>query len=404
MRFMHFADAHLDYWQYHLEERAKDIARAFYTACSEAAEARCDLVLIAGDLFHKRAPDARTLLQSIRALLVLRKFGITVLIVPGNHDGPSRSGEVTWLSVLNNLGYLTMLDVSIADGQLWLGSSAIYETDKIRVVGVPYLGAALPRLIPQIAEQLSPLERKYTVLLTHAGLEGEMPGFREPLTMDDLEPLRTLVDYVALGHLHKPFQRDGWVFNPGSLEALSVDETAYAGGWYLVDVDTNQRHRVLHVPYKGRRPLRRLQVDVGEYQNPEQLRQAIAVLSIEQCDVREYGAMLELTLLGQLQFARAVLDLRLLAQVLAGDLEPLKTWVRDRTSLQQIEISTDEGLTRAAIEEQVLHQLLGRDARYAGHVAPLARLASEIKAMALAGAQKESIWDHLLAHSIVKEG
>lgn len=404
MKFMHFADPHLDYRQYHLEERAKDIARAFYTACSAAAEARCDLILIAGDLFHRRAPDPRAQLQAILALAVVRKLGIPVVVVAGNHDGPGPSGQLPWLAVLANLGYIILLDVSIADGQLWLGSSSIYETDEIRVVGLPYLGAALPRLIPQIAEQLSPLERKYTVLLTHAGLEGEMPGFRQPLTMDDLKPLRGLVDYVALGHLHKPFERDGRVFNPGSLEALSVDETAYAGGWYIVNVDSSQRQMVSHTPYKGRRPFRHLHLDIGECQNPDQLRQAVAALSIEQLDVREYGPMLELTLLGQLQFARAALDLPLLAQVLAGDLQPLKTWVRDRTSLEQIEISTDEGLTRTAMEEQVLHQLLERDTRYIGHERALVGLASEIKGMALAGVQKESIWHHLVLHPMIKGG
>lgn len=398
MRFGHIADLHLGYNQYNLEARAQDIARAFWTACSEAVKSKCSLMLIAGDLFHKRTTNSKTFLQAIGALSIVRKAGILTIIVPGNHDGPWRSGERTWLSVLDSLGYFTLLDVSIQSGQLNL-EKAIYETEEIRVVGIPYLGAALPRIIPQIVEQLSQLPRKYTVLMLHAGLEGEVPGFRAVLTKEDLEPLRPYVDYVAMGHIHKPFEHDNRIFNPGSLEALAADETEYEGGWYLVDVDGKQ-HTAKHILYEERRPFRRLRLDVSKYQNAEQLRKAAAILGKQQEDLSGRGAMLELSLLGKLQFVRVALDIPSLANVLADDLEPLKMWIRDRTDLEQIEIAAEEGLSRSQMEEQILGQLIGHDAHYVEQGPELSQLAAELKAAVLAGEDGEDVWNMAINYNI----
>lgn len=401
MRFGHMADPHLGYNQYNLEARAKDIARAFWTICNEAVKAQCDLLLISGDLFHKRTTDSKTFLQAIGALSVVRKAGILTIIVPGNHDGPWRSGERTWLSVLDNLGYSLLLDVSIQNGQLDL-KKAIYETEGIRVVGIPHLGAALPRLIPQIVEQLSQLPRKYTVLMLHAGLEGEIPGFRAALTLEDLKLLRPYVDYVAMGHIHKPFEHDNWIFNPGSLEALAADETEYEGGWYLVDVDGKQ-HTARHVPYEERRPLRRLRLDVSEYQNAEQLREAAAILGKQQEDLSGKGAMLELSLLGKLRFARVALDIPSLADTLVGDLEALKVWIRDRTDLEQIEIAAEEDLSRSQMEEQILNQLIKQDARYVEQKSELAQLAMGVKVAVLAGEDGEDVWNRIMMQDVKRD-
>lgn len=401
MKFSHTADAHLGYHQYNLEARAKDIARAFWTVCNKAVKSKCDLLLISGDLFHKRTTDSKTFLQAIGALSMVRKAGILAIAVPGNHDCPWRSGGQTWLSVLDSLGYLLLLDVSIEKGRLSL-EKAIYETEGIRVVGIPFLGTALPHIIPQIVEQLSQLPRKYTVLMLHAGLEGEMPGFRAVLTLKDLEPLRPYVDYVAMGHIHKPFKHGDWIFNPGSLEALAADEMEYKGGWCLVDVDGEQ-HTARHIPYKGRRPFRRLRLDIGEYQNAEQLRKAATALGEQQQDLSGKGVMLELSLVGKLQFARTALDIPLLASALAGDLEPLKVWIRDRTDLEQIEIVAEEGLGRLQMEEQILGQLIEQDARYIEQKSELAQLATEIKVAVLTEEDSEDVWNRVMMQNTTRD-
>ena len=35
------------------------------------------------------------------------------------------------------------------------------------------------------------------------------------LPIRQLMPIRPYADYVALGHIHKPFEMDAWIHNPG---------------------------------------------------------------------------------------------------------------------------------------------------------------------------------------------
>ena len=183
MRFMHLADAHLGYRQYHSDERARDFARAFRQMSETAIAERCELVLIAGDLFHGLAMDPRTFLQAVGALEPLRDDGIDVVAIAGNHDRARTSHGLTWLHALQELGLLRLLEIGIEDGELSL-EKAIYETDDIRVIGFPYVAAALPQLLNQLRDYLSMgMLPKFTVLMLHAGLEGVIPAFRAALTM-----------------------------------------------------------------------------------------------------------------------------------------------------------------------------------------------------------------------------
>src|SRR5690606_37900417 len=109
----------------------------------------------------------------------------------------------------------------------------------------PWLGAAAARVLGEVADALDALEAgetRCTVLVTHTGVEGQMPNMPGGLTFKQLEPLRGRVNYLALGHLHKPYEVDHWIYNPGSLETCSFDEMLYKRGCYLVDVTPDGQH------------------------------------------------------------------------------------------------------------------------------------------------------------------
>ena len=87
MRFIHIADVHLgvtpDKGKPWSEKRGEEIEASFYRLLSEAARQKMDLILIAGDLFH-RAPLKRELKElSYRLSLVAPT---QVVIMAGNHD------------------------------------------------------------------------------------------------------------------------------------------------------------------------------------------------------------------------------------------------------------------------------------------------------------------------------
>ena len=84
-----------------------------------------------------------------------------------------------------------------------------------------------------------------TVLLLHAGPEylvHEGGGFDR----ESLEFLHNLVDYLALGHIHKPMNYHNWAVNPGTAENIRLEEAAYGlkgggtlnRGMAMVKIDT----------------------------------------------------------------------------------------------------------------------------------------------------------------------
>jgi len=384
MRFMHLADVHLGYRQYGSEERGRDFAHAFHRVCLEAFDEECDLMLVAGDLFHKTTMDPRTWLQAVSALDQVRDAGLKVLAIAGNHDRSWRSESLNWLHALEELGYLQLLDVGIEDGELELGPRSIYETDEIRVVGIPYLGMGLPHIIPQLAGQLAAMPRKYTVLMLHAGLAGEMPGFRASLSMEILAPLRGLVDYVALGHLHKPFERDGWVYNPGSLETVSIDEAQWEDrGYYLVDVEDGKA-RVERVP-THKRTFIPIPYPVDAYRNPSRFYLGLTdrVMNIEHHKAPTLNPVVELRLQGVLQFDRASLEIPRIKEILENAFQPIVCRIRDMTESDGAEIIVGENLSRVELERQVVHGLVERDSQREPHADAWTSLVLELRDMAL---------------------
>src|SRR5258707_13786813 len=91
---------------------------------------------------------------------------------------------------------------------------------------------------------------EYRLLSMHTGVDGIVPRVQRLPTMAQFQPLRRCVDYLALGHVHKPFEFDGWMYNPGSTETWGAEEAAWEDrGYYFVEIDTDDTERIID-PYK----------------------------------------------------------------------------------------------------------------------------------------------------------
>jgi len=392
MRFMHLADAHLGYRQYNSDERARDFARAFQQMCERAISERCELLLIAGDLFHSSAMDPRTFLQAVGALEPLWEQGIDVVAIAGNHDRARKSHGLNWLHALQELGLLTLLEVGIENGELSL-EHAIKIVGGARVVGIPYVGMGLAPLLDQVRDCLSvvvPDLPMFTILLLHAGLEGEIPGFRAALTMETLEPLCPYVDYVALGHIHKPFERDDWLYNPGSLETVSIDETKWEHrGGIIVEIEDGliTGPPIIEWAIPDRRPFVQLELGVDTFRDPEALYRFHALTSKDHAQLRaeEIGQkpVVELRLQGCLQFDRSGLELSRIEQIIEDTYHPLLVRIRDLTETDASEVTVSEDATRAEIERQVVRELVARDAGRKEHADAWTAMLLDIKDMAV---------------------
>src|ERR1051326_1144771 len=244
-RFIHLADVHLGYDQYGSKDRYNDFAKAFQAILDEAIQRKVDAVLIAGDLFNKRAIDAQTLIQAYDCLQKLKEQRLPVIAIEGNHDRSYYRDGRSWLQFLAWQNLLALLNPIMRDGVPELahwrpatqrGAYTGLCDGRLRIYGLPWFGASTARVIESFAGALRQARAdedeqgvEYRALLMHTGIEGIVPQMHGLPTQAQLEPLHGLVDYLALGHVHKPFERDDWIYNPGSTETCGAEESVEPG-------------------------------------------------------------------------------------------------------------------------------------------------------------------------------
>jgi DNA repair protein SbcD/Mre11 len=408
-RILHVADVHLGNQQYGLDERFNDFGRAFFAVVDYALKERVDVVIIAGDLFHKHAIDPLTLIQAVTGLGKLQDAGIPVVAVEGNHDRASYHDVHSWLHFLASQKHLILLSPTFEEAGVsfapWNGRTGGYvEVGELRIYGIPYLGAALPKVLAGLgAWFVSAVERPaYAVLAMHAGLEGVVPHASGTVSMEQLQPIRPHVDYVAMGHLHKSFLRGDWLYNPGSLETCGTDEAAWVRGVYDVRIDTDQTpaHTATLVPIP-RRAFHLLRFAVDGHDTPGALYDAVgAFLSANPCPPGPDGRppIVDLVLHGRLGFDRMALDLAFLEERLTEAYSPLHARVRNEATATGVAVTSEGSSARAELEHQVLVDLFSRDARFRAQADLWALAAAEVKDLVLAGASPVTVVDRIRLH------
>jgi len=212
MRFFHTADIHLgafpdsDFpWG---EERRTEIWESFRRLIQKAENEKIDLLLIAGDLFHRQP-----LMRELKELNYL--FGkltkTKVVLIAGNHDYLKQDSYYRTFEWNKNVTFLygpacekkTILDLNT---EIY-GFS--YHTREITE-------RLYDKLQPEPTEAL-------TILLAHGGDEKHIPLDKKRLQMSDF-------DYIALGHIHKPqiLTEDRMIY-AGALEPLDKNDTGVHG-------------------------------------------------------------------------------------------------------------------------------------------------------------------------------
>jgi DNA repair exonuclease SbcCD nuclease subunit len=419
-RFIHLADIHLGYDQYGSKDRYNDFARAFQDILDDAVRRDVDAVLIAGDLFNKRAIDAQTLIQAYDCLQKLKEQHIPVIAIEGNHDRSYYRDGRSWLQFLAWQKLLYLLSPIMRDGTPVLahwnpntlrGAYIDLLDGRLRIYGLPWFGASTARVIESFADALRQAQAEeeqqgveYRALLMHTGIEGIVPQMHGLPTQAQLEPLHGLVDYLGLGHVHKPFERDGWIYNPGSTETCGAEESDWKDrGYYYVEVDTDgmpaddsavegQKHRALHLTNR-RRPFYRFSFRVDGLGTPESLESQFEDFCRRQAREgadADLEPVVHITLNGVLDFDAGSLDLLRLEELVEQHFRPLIRRVHNLT--HDIDFDPDsEGLdgrnrdTWHQLEHKIFQDMLSRDARYLPAAKEWATTVSEMKQLALQG-------------------
>lgn len=417
--FIHIADTHLGYEQYGVRERFNDFSRAFWDIMDEAADREVDFVVIAGDLFNKRAIDAQTLIHAIEGLKKLKEKGIPVLAIEGNHDRSYYRDGISWLQFLCHQQYLTLIAPRMRNGapvlapwdpNTMLGSHVDLLDGRLRVYGLPWQGAATLRSMEGLAQALEAARAEedaagieYRLLMMHTGLEGIVPRIQGLPSMSQFQPLRQYVDYLALGHVHKPYEFDGWMYNPGSTETCGAEEAAWENrGYYFVQIDTDAPeriidpakqapyHRALHLQSK-RRPFVRHDLRVDGLSDPNAIYTRLEDYCQREGPLHQEDSMsplVQIHLVGTLAFDAGSLDHTYMEEIVRNHFQPLYVRVDNNTNDQDYipdggDLDGRDRSTWHELERRIFEDLVSRDNRFLPEKEQWSTVLADLKKMAL---------------------
>lgn len=238
MKFIHAADIHLDsplsglsaYPDAPVEMLRTATRDAFTNLVSAAIDEQVDFLVIAGDLYDGTWKDHNTGIYFSKEMGRLKKAGIPVYLLFGNHDADS---EMTKKLQLPDNVYT-------------------FESRKASTFRLDALGVALHgRSFKEAAttENLAtgyppPIPGMLNIGVLHTALEGNAAhASYAPCTLEQLHAHG--YHYWALGHVHdyQVWQGAATIVFPGNLQGRHIRETG-AHGAVLVSADESGVHKV----------------------------------------------------------------------------------------------------------------------------------------------------------------
>jgi DNA repair protein SbcD/Mre11 len=279
MRLMHTSDWHLGRSLHGTDLLAEQEAVLAQLADVVRAE-RVDAVLVAGDVYDRAVPSADATALLDRTLNRLVAAGAAVVMTPGNHDSARRLNYGSGLFA--RAGVHVRAETPRLDEPVLLAD----EHGEVAIYGIPYLEPevarhelGLPEARGHEAVLRAAMERVRTdlflrpgvrsVVLAHAFVGGAEPSESErDICVGGVDRVPEAVfdgvDYVALGHLHRPQSLTDRMRYSGSPLPYSFAEAGHGKQAWLVDLDAGGLCGVRPVALPVPRPLTVLTGELAE--------------------------------------------------------------------------------------------------------------------------------------------
>ena len=309
MKLLHFSDAHIDMANYGRHDpatglplRVLDFLKSLDTIVDTAIHEKVDLVIFAGDAYRDRSPAPTFQREWGRRIMRLSQARIPTLLLIGNHDISPAMGRAT---AIQEFDTLQVPFVRLLAKPELLGPADLWDLP-LQVIAVPWIsrsglmaslelsaekpGEIFTGLESRISDLVESLLAKAdpslpTILTAHTSVEGAKYGAERMVMLGaDLVIPASLVkdkrlDYVALGHIHKPQNLNGPgpdpedktpyahppVIYPGSIERVDFGEAADDKFFIVAEVAKGET-RVEWRKLIGVRPFldRRISLQSGE--------------------------------------------------------------------------------------------------------------------------------------------
>lgn len=283
MKLLHFADAHIDMANYGRHDpatglplRVLDFLKSLDTIVEAAIDEKMDMVIFAGDAYKDRSPAPTFQREWGRRVIRLSQAGIPTFLLVGNHDMSPAVGRA---HAVQEFDTLQIPHVRVLQQPCFLSADELGLP--VQMIAIPYISrsglmAALEVSGADKAEVFSEIEKRLTdllmewlenadqslpvILTAHASVQGASYGSERTVMLgsDFVLPASLVkdkrLDYVALGHIHKPQNLNGPgpdpkdktvymhppVIYPGSIERVDFGEAKDDKFFVIAEVEKGQ--------------------------------------------------------------------------------------------------------------------------------------------------------------------
>ncbi len=271
MKLLHFADAHIDMANYGRHDpetglplRVLDFLKSLDTIVDAAIAQRVDMVIFAGDAYKDRSPAPTFQREWGKRIIRLSQAKIPTLLLVGNHDLSPAIGrahaiqefdtlQVPFIKVLDKPQFLKPGDLWDVPVQViampWITRSGLMANLEMSAAEPSEIFSSLEsRISGLIEEYINEADKNLPLILTaHASVEGATFGMERMVMLgSDLVLPTSLVkdprlDYVAMGHIHKPQDVNEGnhppVIYPGSIERIDFGEAKDDKFYIIAEVE-----------------------------------------------------------------------------------------------------------------------------------------------------------------------
>jgi DNA repair exonuclease SbcCD nuclease subunit len=216
------------------------------------------------------------------------------------------------------------------------------------------------------------------------------------LTIDSLNKLKEVTDYIGLGHTHMHYEIDSWAFNPGSIEVTNISEYRETRGAFVVEVAEDNSLTATHVTDYLHRPFQRLAFDVTSFSDTKAITEALLEKIGREARMVEEGSpapIIEIALTGQLGFPNSLLEMKKIRDEAMKITGALHVRIKNLSIPVEIgdttEATEDEG--RERVERRVVDLIVAKDKRFTKNANAIADAVVGAKRMALSDDEPEKI-------------
>lgn len=274
MKILHTSDWHIGK-QLHKEDLSEDLELFFDWLIDTIQKEQIDLLLVSGDIFDQANPSQTSFSQYYDFLKRMAKLDCKILMTGGNHDSPSVLNAPKQL--------LEILDIFMVGGAPDEIQELFFEYKKddvnLVIAAVPFLkdkdirksvaGESYEDKIDQIRIGLknyfSNVNEYYKenysahkfIMMGHLYVQGAQPSDSErEIQIGNLAGVEESIfggtpDYVALGHIHKPYSVGGSnkIHYSGSPVSFSFSEKEDQKQINIINFTTTQNEvQIIPVP------------------------------------------------------------------------------------------------------------------------------------------------------------